>query len=344
MDFPTLNRKIAVVIPCYRVRAHVLGVLSEIGSEVSRIYVVDDKCPEGTGAFVEQACADPRITVIYNPDNRGVGGATIAGYRQALEDEMDIVVKVDGDGQMDPSFIPYLVTPLLQGRADYSKGNRFYSLGFLTSMPAVRIFGNAVLSFLSKASSGYWHLMDPTNGFTAIHCRALSMLPLDKLARRYFFESDMLFRLNTIRAVIIEMPMRARYEDEESSMSISKVSLEFPFRHAQCLLKRIFYGYFLRDFNICSLELVFGVLLTLFGVVFGLYHWHLGSIVGEVASTGTVMLAVLPIILGFQLLLAAVSYDAMNIPSDPLQRFAFAPPDSDSRSVKTAPRESANLS
>src|SRR5438132_10909438 len=194
-------QRIAVVIPCFRVRDHILGVLAGIGREVAAIYVVDDACPESTGQYVAASCNDARVRVLRNEHNLGVGGATMRGYVAALEDGMDILVKLDGDGQMDPARIPSLVRPILEGEADYAKGNRFFDLADVSEMPAVRLAGNAMLSFVNKVASGYWHVMDPANGFTALHASVCRALPLHKIAKDYFFESDMLFRLATLRAV-----------------------------------------------------------------------------------------------------------------------------------------------
>lgn len=285
------------------------------------MYVVDDLCPESSGKFVEANCRDRRVQVLYHSENRGVGGATMTGFRQALQDRMDIIIKVDGDGQMDPKLIPRFVRPIQKGYADYTKGNRFYTLDSLDAMPKVRVFGNALLSFLTKVTSGYWNLMDPANGYLAIHGSVLAMLPLNKIDNRYFFETDMLFRLNTFRAVVYEVPMEAVYADEKSNLSILKVCIDFPRKHIARFFKRLYYNYFLRDFNMCSVELITGLSLILFGTVFGLTHWHFSIIRNIPATTGTVMLAALPVILGFQMLLAAVHYDVTNIPNTPLHSF-----------------------
>ena len=132
----------------------------------------------------------------------------VTGYRAALEDGAAIVVKLDGDGQADPGLIPSLVGPILAGQCDYIKGNRFFNPENLSNMPKVRLLGNAILSFLSKASTGYWSIMDPTNGLTAISVPVLRLLPLEKLPKGYFFETDILFRLNAVRAVVEDFPMR----------------------------------------------------------------------------------------------------------------------------------------
>lgn len=311
---------IAVVIPCYRVSGQVLDVLRRIGPEVSRIYAVDDACPEHSGDVVARECTDPRVTVLRHERNRGVGGAVVTGYRAALADGVDIVVKVDGDGQMDPAFLPTLVRAIVAGRADYTKGNRFYDLELLRGMPKVRLFGNAMLSLVSKVASGYWDVMDPTNGYTAIHRKALSLLPLDKLDERYFFESDMLFRLSTVRAVVRDVPMAARYEGEPSSLRIGRVAVSFPLKYLRSAAKRVFYSYFLRDFNAASLQFLLALVLGVAGLSFGIAKWIQSNMTGVPATPGTVMLAALPTLVAIQLLLSALHYDIGNVPREPLQR------------------------
>ena len=306
---------IAVVIPCYRVRPHILDVISAIGSGVSRIYVVDDCCPEGSGQLVQEKCTDPRVHIIWHPENRGVGGALKSGYRQAIEDGMEIVVKIDGDGQMDPQLIPLFTRPIMAGEADYSKGNRFYDLEKIRSMPAIRIFGNAVLSMVAKFSTGYWNIFDITNGYTAIHTKVLKKIPLSKISDRYFFETDMLFRLNTIRASAIDIPMDAVYGNEKSNLKISSILVDFISKHLKNSFKRIFYNYFLRDMTIASLELILGVALLGFGICYGLFHWIQAVATSSATPPGTVMLAALPTIVGLQMLLAFVTFDVSNVPS-----------------------------
>ena len=313
--------KVAVVVPCYRVVRQLGNLLARIGPEVSVIYCIDDACPEGSWRAVQAAAAvDPRIRLILHPHNTGVGGAVISGYRQALADGADVVVKLDGDGQMAPEDIAKLIDPILRGEADYVKGNRFFSLEDLRSMPWVRLVGNAGLSLLSKLSCGYWNLFDPTNGFTAIHATALAALPLEKLSRRYFFESDVLFRLNSLRAVVADVPIEARYGDEWSGLSVVQSLVRFPLCHLRNYGKRLFYNYFLRDFNIASVNLLIGLVLVTFGVLYGSVHWIRGYQLDVLASPGTVMLAALPIVLGWQALLSFVHLDVANIPRQPLQR------------------------
>jgi glycosyltransferase involved in cell wall biosynthesis len=305
---------IAVVIPAYRVTAHILEVIAEIGPEVSQIFMVDDACPEGSGALVSDKCADKRVKVLSHSENQGVGGAVGTGYRAALDAGADIVVKVDGDGQMDPAMIADLVQPIVDGNADYTKGNRFDSLVGLREMPGIRVLGNGVLSLMSKVSSGYWNVTDPTNGFTAIHRDVLTALPLDMISKRFFFESDMLFRLSILRAVVWDVPMEARFGNEKSNLSVLKALFEFPGKHFVRFHKRLFYNYYLRDMSAASLELPLGAALGWFGFIFGITKFA-ESVQTQVAATaGTVMLSAVPVILGFQLVLAFLSHDIASVP------------------------------
>ena len=314
----TNNARISVVIPCFRVTRHVLDVIARIPSDVERIYAVDDACPDGSGGYIETHCKDPRVVVLRNAVNLGVGGAVATGYRRALDDGMHIVVKIDGDGQMDPALLPQFVAPISAGQADYTKGNRFYRPESLAGMPGIRLFGNAALSFINKLSTGYWPLMDPTNGYTAIHTSVLRRLPLHKLDRRYFFESDMLYQLGTMRAVVHDVPMDAVYAGEPSSLRVSRVLPEFLVKHLVRFFKRYVYLYLLRDFNLGSLYSIAGVLLLAGGTVFGLANWVHGAMVGQPASSGTVMLAALPVLVGIQFLIAFLHYDVSHLPTEPL--------------------------
>jgi dolichol-phosphate mannosyltransferase len=306
--------RIAVVVPCYRVKSRILAVIEAVGPECEAIYVVDDKCPEGSGAFVARECHDRRVKVLYHLENMGVGGAMATGYRQAQTDGMTVIVKIDGDGQMDPRLLMRFVGPIVRGEADYTKGNRFYNIEGVRRMPFLRILGNAALSFMSKLSTGYWNLFDPTNGYTAIHTRVLDQLPLEKISRRFFFETDMLFRLNLARARVIDVPMTAVYGEEKSNVSLAWSVAEFLPRHAVNFCKRILYGYFLRDFSLASIQLSAGILLVLFGVGFGLDKWLTLATSGVAATAGTVMLAGMPVIIGTELLLAFLAYDISSVP------------------------------
>lgn len=309
-----------MVVPCYRVKAHILDVIAKTPDWVEGIVCVDDACPEASGDFIEAHATDPRVTVVRLTKNQGVGGATLAGYAEAVRRGGRILVKVDGDDQMDLGYMGQLVAPILLGEADYAKGNRFTSVTHLRAMPALRVFGNAVLSFAAKLSTGYWNIFDPTNGYTAIEATVARLVLEKRVSRRFFFETDLLYHLGTLRAVVRDVPIPARYADEVSNLRIGAIVGPFALKHLRNFVQRVLGQYFVRDFNAASLELVFG----LFGILFGLgyaAHYLATRVPGQVASAGVVMAAALPIILGAQLLLQAVNFDVLNAPNRPIHPY-----------------------
>lgn len=309
----TVAPVLAVIIPAYRVAAKVAAVIADIPPEVAHIVVVDDACPENSGDVVAEL-DNKRLHLVRHTKNQGVGGAVISGYRKALELGADVMVKIDGDGQMDPAILHKIAGPVMSGEADYAKGNRFADFRTLKRMPTVRLLGNSGLSFLLKAASGYWTMLDPTNGYTAIHARALEKLELDRLDRRYFFESDLLIRLGTVSAVVVDVPMEARYADENSSLNIPRTMIEFPLKILRGLLRRLFLRYFIYDFNMASVYLMFSVPLLLFSFLFGIYQWIDSSQTGIPRPLGTIMVVIIPLILGFQMLLQAIAFDVASTP------------------------------
>lgn len=312
-------KRISVVIPCYKVKDSILELIKKIGVEIDKIYIIDDCCPENSGKIVANNCTDPRVHVMYNKENLGVGGSVVAGYKQALKDDSDIIVKIDGDGQMDPDLIPFFTKPIAEKLADYTKGNRFFHLRYTKLMPIKRILGNLVLSFATKISSGYWNIFDPTNGYTAINASALRMIDLDSIDNRYFFESDMLFRLGTYKAVVMDIAMKPLYPDHNiSHFNLIANIPRFIWGNVKNTFKRIIYNYYVRDFNISSIELLLAIILLTFGVTTGLDSWN-QSISSNIPSTaGTVMLSALPIIIAVQLLLSFINYDMASVPRVPL--------------------------
>ena len=223
---------------------------------------------------------------------------------------------------MNPDFIWQFAEPILVGDADYVKGNRFYYLSFVKRMPIVRLIGNTGLSFFAKLSTGYWDLFDPTNGYTAIHADVAKILPLEEIASRVFFESDILYHLALMRARVVELPLETVYGNEKSNLSVMKCLVTFPFHHMKNFFGRLLYNYFLRNFSLASINLVIGTLLLSFGLVFGILKWLYVMNSGEATTAGTVMLAALPLIIGSQLLLSFFSFDMSMMPREPIHRTA----------------------
>ena len=312
---------VAGVVPAYNEERSIAQTLATIPDYVRWIIVVDDASSDQTPRLIDEAASrDPRIVTIRHLKNRGLGAGMVEGYQKALELNAGIVVKMDGDGQMSPDDLPALLAPLATSQADYTKGNRFRDFQMLRKMPVVRRMGNMVLSFLTKAGVGYWHLFDPCNGYVAIRGDVLRQLPLDSVGRSFFFETSMLAQLYLAGAVVKDVPMSARYGDETSHLSIHRVLWEFPGRLLGCFTRRILLKCFLYDFSMQSLYLLATLFFLGLGTVYGGYHWVWFAMHGQGAPTGTVVLSSMLIVLGFQLLLAAIGEDLRAVPREPLGR------------------------
>jgi glycosyltransferase involved in cell wall biosynthesis len=309
-----------VVIPCFRVRGHILQVIAKIPPWVEGVVCVDDACPDRSGDLVEAAAPDPRVAVVRLAQNQGVGGAVLAGYEEAARRGGRILVKVDGDDQMDLGYVAQLVAPIILGEADYTKGNRFTSISHLKNMPFVRVFGNAALSFAAKVSTGYWNIFDPTNGFTAIEASVAGRLAGKRISQRFFFETDFLYHLGTLRAVVRDVPIPARYGEEVSNLRIGAIVGPFALKHAKNFFMRLVGQYFVRDFNVATVELIFGALFLAFGVGYAA-HWLWVRSTGQAASPGVVMAAALPVMIGVQFLLQAINFDVLNAPTRPIHPY-----------------------
>lgn len=307
------GHRIFVVIPCYRVAGQIADVVRSVPEYVDGIVAVDDASPD-TGYEVLSGLTDPRLEVLRHERNQGVGGAMVTGLNRAAELGADIMVKVDGDGQMDLSDLPRLLDPLVSREYAYAKGNRLVDRKALSSMPRTRLIGNFVLTFLTKLASGYWHIMDPQNGFVAITTDAWRLIESRRIARGYFFENDMLVNLNVFNARVKDVPMAARYGNETSSLKIRHIIPTFSWMLVNRTLYRFVTKYMLRDFSPIALFVLTGLPLFAWGILFGSVSWVVNAQREVVTSTGTVMLSVLPLLLGFQLLLQALVLDIQETP------------------------------
>lgn len=299
------GKRIAAVVPAYNESLHIAEVIGRMPAIVDHILIVDDRSTDGT-AEAALATGDARVEVLRQEQQSGVGGATLSGFRRALAIGADIAVKIDGDGQMDPDYLPQLFTPLVSEGYDYSKGNRFLHTDALAQMPLPRLLGSFALTFLTKLASGHWHIFDPQNGYVAIRTEALRQLDLDDIAHGFFFENDMLIHLNILNLRVKDVPIPAIYGNETSKLRIRRVLVGFPPRLARGLWLRIWRKYVLRDFSPIAVFWLLGLPLMLFGGTLGLTVWAHSLWVGVPASTGTVMLSVLPFLVGFELILQAI--------------------------------------
>jgi len=305
--------RISVVIPAYNVARQVREVIKGVPAFVDAVIVVDDGSTDTTLDEI-RACADPRVAVITHPVNRGLGAAMVSGFQEVLRHPDGIAVKMDGDGQMDPAALTRLLAPIVDGRCEYAKGNRFLQGRELEVMPRRRLVGNFVLTFLTKLASGYWNVFDPQNGYVAIRTDTLRLLDLDRLAQRYFFENAMLINLNIFNARVQDVAMVARYGGERSSMNLAQIACTFPLRLFRGYWYRFYRKHVLRDFSPVALFMLTGLPLLGFGTLFGAHTWLRSYLHNQFASTGTVMLSVLPFLIGFELVLQAIVLEIIGTP------------------------------
>jgi len=310
---------LVVVIPAYKVEKQIEDTIERVPSYIRHIIIVNDASPDNTAQIASRLQEkDSRILLISHIENQGVGGAMISGFKKALELDAQIVIKIDGDGQMSDYDLASLLEPLIAGDADFAKGNRFRDFQTLRSMPFIRQAGNIGLSFLVKAASGYWDCFDPTNGFVAIRHEALKALSFERLHKRYFFETSLLGELYLVNAFIKDVPYPAVYGDKVSNLSVAKTLFEFSPQLFMLVMRRILLKKFLYNFGIDSLYLSSGIPMLVFSLVFGIAKWAKYSKLGIPAPTGTVMIPVLFLILGFQLVLSAINIDLYAMPKQPL--------------------------
>lgn len=319
--------RVGVVIPAHDEAEFIAAVIRGVPAWVEAIVVVDDASTDGT-AERARATGDRRLVVLRHEVNRGVGGAMRTGFAACLERGLDAVVKLDGDGQMDPALISLLVEPLAAGTADFVKGNRYASRRTLAGMPLKRAIGNAGLALLVKMASGYWDQLDPANGYIALRTHLLREIGLERLADDFYFESGLMVELGTHRAVVKSLPIPAVYGTEHSDLSEWRVLRTFPPRLLRGFVRRVLHRYFIDDFSAVSIFLLLGAPLVIGGFLFGVLRWWQLVNSGEVASAGTVMLAALPFLLGFELLLQAIVLDVQGVPRTPISPPVVKPQES----------------
>jgi glycosyltransferase involved in cell wall biosynthesis len=307
------DHKIAAVVPAYNESRLIGKTILTMPEYVDLIVVVNDKSTDDTSEQA-RAVGDPRVSVIDHQVNTGVGGAIVDGHRRALELGAEINVVMAGDAQMDPTYLPSLLDPICESGYEFTKANRFFSSAALTGMPLMRLVGNVALSFATKAASGYWNLFDPQNGYTAIKRSALVRIPLDRIAQGYAFENDLLIWLNIAGARAKDVPIPAVYGEEVSSMKISRVMVSISRLLFVGFWRRMFRRHVLQSFSPVALLFFSGLALVLFGTVVGV--WTFFETIGPpVATAGTVLLSVAPLLTGIQMLVNAMILDIQATPS-----------------------------
>ena len=306
------GKKIGVVVPAYNEEKQIRKVLETMPEFVDKIIVVDDASTDRTSEVVEaykKETGDDRIELIRHKINQGVGGAIATGYKRAIELDLDAVAVMAGDGQMDPEDLPALLDPVVEGRADYAKGNRLFTGEAWKRIPRVRYLGNAFLSLLTKIASGYWHIADSQTGYTVINKRALQAIDWDSIYKRYGVPNDILIKLNIANMRVVDVPINPLYNvGEKSKMKIPRVILPISWLLIKGFFHRLWEKYVIRDFHPLVFFYLAGLILTPLGLIFGLYLIVVRLMGYGVAPTSA-LFAMFLTISGIQFTLFAMWFD-----------------------------------
>ena len=301
--------KIGVVIPCFMGGDITLKLISDILNYADTVVLVDDKCPLHTGKKVKESNINSNVHVIFNERNIGVGGSTKKGFEWLLEKDCQIIIKMDADYQMNPCDIPKMCNPILKNECDSTKGNRFTNFEKLIKMPKIRLIGNVFLSYLTKFSTGYWEIFDPTNGFIAFNAETLREINFSKTDNRFFFETEILFRCALQNIVIKNVSIDANYFSNYSSLNPAKEIYPFLVKNIKLIFKRIIYQYYILDFNVGSIELFLSLIFGLVSFIIGIYLFIISNITNNMATAGTVSIFIILSIIGIQFFLSFIYYD-----------------------------------
>jgi glycosyltransferase involved in cell wall biosynthesis len=302
------GKRVAVVVPAHNEEDLVLATLQGIPGFVDRVYVVDDASTDAT-AERARAAGDPRVQVIVHDRNRGVGAAIVSGYKRALAERMDATAVMAGDNQMDPDELEALALPVVRDELDYAKANRLFTGSAWRLIPRNRYLGNAVLSFLTKIASGYWHVADSQAGYTVLSLRVLRLLDLDRVYTSYGFPNDMLVHLNVWNARVRDFPSRPIYGvGERSGIRIRRVVPRISWLLWKGFFWRLREKYVIRDFHPLVFFYFLGFLMSLAGLVLGIVETVL-RIMGHGITPATIVLVALLLISGSQFTLFAMWFD-----------------------------------
>jgi len=308
--------RIGVVVPAFNEELLIGETLSGIPDFVANIYVVNDCSTDRTREIVDYyASQDKSVVPIHHETNMGVGAAIVSGYRRALEDGMQIVAVMAGDNQMDPAFLHHLLDPIINGRCDYTMGNRLINPLFRKSMSPWRFSGNVILTLLTKIASGYWQMVDPQNGYTAISGRALERVDLDNVYPRYGYCNDLLVSLNILGFRIMNVPHPARYGLEKSKIRYHTYILRVSKLLIKDFLRRLEMKYVVLSFHPLVFFFFLGVGLTVLGFVGGLYALYFRFIQDQPIFVPAISSFIL-FALGTQCLLFAMLFDMQQEKED----------------------------
>jgi len=310
------NKKISLVIPAYNEEKLIKPTLKNIPTLVDRVYVVDDKSPDNQNLVVKGcSTADKRIVLLRHKVNTGPGGAIITGYLQSNKEGYDIAVVVGGDNQMPLGEIRNFLKPIIEGKADYAKGNRFLLNKIedtLDKMPKKRLIGNWLITALTKVASGYYKAMDVVDGYTAISSRAIDAVDWSKAWKGYGYPMDFLIRMNAYGFKVVDIPRTAIYLPGERQSQIK--GLKYFIKVSPMLIKNFFwrlnFKYLYLDFHPLVFFYYLALILLPVGFILGLYLVANKLLMGGVNVSGPIAIFdALLIISGVQFLLFAMLFD-----------------------------------
>lgn len=307
------GKKIIVVTPAYNESKHIGNVINGLPDYIDNIVIVNDCSTDNTEEVIKK---HPSKKVVYlkNEKNMGAGRSVTVAINKAKELGADITVTMAGDDQMDARYLPDLLDPIIEDGYDSTKGNRFYSKEGLKGMPKYRVWGSIVLTFMTRMASGYWNIFDAQNGYYTIGRCALQQIDFNSLTKGFPYENDLWINLNILGLRLKDVPIPARYGDEVSYMKMWKIVPQFSWFLFKGFFRRIYKKYVLRGIHPIALFFFSGSIFLIWGIVFGAYTWHQSIQTAVAATTGTVMLSVLPFLMGFQLLLWALVLDIQEQP------------------------------
>ncbi len=276
------GKSVGVVIPAYNEEGFIGRTIETVPTFVDRIYPVDDASEDDTWTEIEQSASQlnvypqdrndvRRVVPIRHEYNRGVGGAIKTGYHEAVGDGMDIIAVMAGDGQMDPAVLPRMLDPIASSEAAYAKGNRLHRRYDREHMSRWRLFGNSLLTMLTRISSGYWQMTDPQNGYTAISRSALEAVPFEQLYDRYGFANDILVMLNGYGFRIADVPHKALYGEEKSYIKYRTFIPNLSWLLLRRFTWRLKTKYLIRGFHPLVLSYPTGISAIVLGLVIAMY-------------------------------------------------------------------------
>lgn len=308
------GKKICVVVPCHNEEQLVKHVITTMPEFVDYIVVVNDKSTDNSEKVIMDLQSKPlykkRLILISHEINGGVGAAIRTGYKWAKDHKIPVTAVMAGDAQMDPSELYSIINPVINGEADYAKGNRLFYPGALKMMPKHRFLGNSVLSLLTKIASGYWHIADSQTGYTAISLEALETIDLDSIYPKYGMPNDLLVKLNICNFRVVDIPIKpVYYIGEKSGIKVHKVVFSISILLIKLFFKRLWYKYVLLDFHPLVFFYLFGLILLPFGSITLIILASYSIATGERLPAGWLTITSLILFFGLQLLLFAMWFD-----------------------------------